>query len=187
MGEPTIFIRLTGCNLRCRFCDTKYAWSGGREYHIQSVMEKIHRLRSSYPADWVCLTGGEPFLQKMETLVRILRKEGLKIQVETNGTIYRPVRFDWTTLSPKPEDYIFQPEFIPKAKEVKLVVTKDLTLDTIRNLREAFPGRTPLLLQPQSNRAGSLARARSLLRQAVKADLHHVRLSIQMHRVFSFR
>ena len=186
-GEPTIFIRLTGCNLCCRFCDTRYAWKGGQEYPIPRVLEKVQRLRHSYPADWVCLTGGEPLHQEIDALVRDLRRLRLRVQVETNGTLFRPARFDWITLSPKPKDYFVRSELIPDVKEIKLVVTKDLALSTIQNLRKAFPGSIPILLQPQSNWEASFAHARHLLRQSLNAGLKGVRLSFQMQKVFGFR
>jgi len=78
-GEPTIFVRFAGCTLRCDFCDTKYAWKGGREMSPGEVTEAVKGLRARFPAGWVSLTGGEPFLQNLRPLVRLLRKAGLKI------------------------------------------------------------------------------------------------------------
>jgi len=187
MGEPTIFIRLTGCNLRCRFCDTKHAWDGGQEYSVEHILASIKKIRNKYPIDWICLTGGEPLDQKIESLVRSLRKNGLKVQIETNGTIFRRVGIDWITISPKPPDYFFQPAYISRAKEVKLVVSRDLTLSTIQKLRETFPGRTPILLQPESNRKWSITLGNRLLRQAIKTGLKNIRLSIQLHKILNLR
>jgi len=187
MGEPTLFIRLTGCNLRCLFCDTKYAWSGGREYQLRDILEKIRETRRKYPAEWVCLTGGEPFLQKIGGLVRMLRKEGLRVQVETNGTIQSRVRIDWLTLSPKPPEYYFWPEYTGKAKEVKLVVSRDLTLKTIGRIRKAFPGQTPLLLQPQSNLKWSFIKGKRLLHRSLNSGLANIRISLQLHKIMGLR
>ena len=127
-GEPTVFIRFSGCNLKCSFCDTRYAWNGGRELTPFQALREIHKIRNRYPADWVCLTGGEPLLQDVSGLVKDLRQEGLKIQVETNATLYRPLTVDWYTVSPKPPRYSFRPEYRKRAKEVKLVVTRVLKL-----------------------------------------------------------
>jgi 7-carboxy-7-deazaguanine synthase len=186
-GEPTIFIRLAGCNLKCDFCDTKYAWEGGRQLSSEEVLKKIRTLRKSFPADWVSLTGGEPLCQDLRELVGGLKRERLRVQVETNGTLYLPLAADWYTLSPKPEKYFFQPAYKKTAKEVKLVVTRRLEFKTVKKLRREFPRKTPLLLQPQSNRKWSVERSLKLLKQSLSAGLPNVRLSSRLHKVFGFR
>jgi 7-carboxy-7-deazaguanine synthase len=186
-GEATIFIRLSGCNLRCSFCDTKYAWEKGQQYSVAQVLEEVRRIRKSFPAQWVCLTGGEPLFQDIDALTRALKKEGLKIQVETNATIYRTLPIDWYSISPKPDRYDYRPEYIDKAKEVKIIVTKNLDLEAIRRLRKRFPERIPILLQPQSNRKWSINLGMKLIRQAVKAGLKNVRLSGQLHKIYGLR
>ncbi len=186
-GEPTIFVRFAGCTLRCDFCDTKYAWKGGREMSPGEVTEAVKGLRERFPAGWVSLTGGEPFLQNLRPLVRLLRKAGLKIQVETNGTRHCPLAVDWLTVSPKPKFYRVAPEFIRKAREVKLVVSRDLTLATVKKVRLSFPAATPLILQPESDRPWSRKRALELLDGAGRAGLTNIRLSLQLHKVLGLR
>ena len=186
-GEPTIFIRLTGCNLRCAFCDTKYSWQGGKSYSVDKVIETVGQIRKRFPADWVCLTGGEPLLQDVEPLVKKLKKECYKIHIETNGTVYHPFRVDWLTLSPKPETYGFAPEFSAKANEVKLVVSKELTLEVIQNLRGKIPVKTPILLQPQSNRKWSIDMGMKLLKQTLNLGLKNIRVSVQLHKCIGVR
>jgi len=186
-GEPTLFVRLSGCNLECSFCDTKYAWRKGKDYSTVQILEEIKRQRRRFPAEWVCLTGGEPLLQDITDLVKKLKEEKFKIQVETNATIFRSLPVDWYSISPKPEKYIFMPEYRKKAKEVKLVVTKGLDLNTVKRIRQEFPEKTPLLLQPQSNRKWSLDLGMRLLRQTLKAGLKNIRLSIQLHKIYGLR
>ncbi len=186
-GEPTIFIRFAGCDQRCSFCDTKYAWTGGRPLSAEEVLEKIRRLRGRYPARWVCLTGGEPFMQDIRRLVRLLKSDRFRVQVETNGTRYYSVAADWITVSPKPKAYLVRPEFQRLAKEVKLVITRELSLAVIAKIRTAFPPRIPIFLQPESNRRWSQKRALRLLREALVAGLANVRVSIQLHRVLRIR
>ncbi|MGB8952665.1 MAG: 7-carboxy-7-deazaguanine synthase QueE [Candidatus Aminicenantales bacterium] len=186
-GEATVFVRFSGCNLKCAFCDTKYAWSGGCICSPPQVMDTIKKIRRHFPAGWVCLTGGEPLLQDIAELVHLLKKEKLNIQMETNGTLYRPLAVDWYSLSPKPEKYFYQREYRAKAREVKLVITRMLTLDVIKKLRREFPSQTPLLLQPQSNKKWSAARGLALLTQAVQEGLDNIRISCQLHRFYGFR
>lgn len=186
-GAPTIFIRLAGCNLRCSFCDTKRAWRGGSDLSLREIARKVEKIRRRFPVRWVCLTGGEPFLQDLRPLVRLLKKENLKTQVETNGTIYYPLPADWFTVSPKPGSYSFLPEFRKLAKEVKLVVSKELTSKIIKKMRAAFPSDIPILLQPQSNRRWSRERAVRLFQKACAAGLENIRVSIQLHKILKLR
>ena len=186
-GEATIFIRLSGCNLKCSFCDTQYAWEEGRPYSVAQVLDEVRKTRKNFAAEWACVTGGEPLLQDIDGLTRALKKEGLKIQVETNATIYRSLAVDWYSVSPKPEQYDCRQEYREEAKEVKIVITKNLDLESIRRLRKWFPEKIPLLLQPQSNRKCSLDLGMTLLRQAIKAGLHNIRLSAQLHKIFGLR
>ena len=187
MGKPTIFIRLTGCNLRCHFCDTQYAWESGTEYTEEQVLEAVEKLKRQYPAEWVCLTGGEPLKQKIEGLVRCLRRRGYKVQIETNGTIYRRLGIDWWTISPKPPEYFFQAEYTTRAREVKLVVSRDLKFLRIQNIREAFPQKTPILLQPESNLSWSVSAGNKLLKQATQAGLPNIRFSVQLHKILKIK
>ncbi len=83
-GRPCVFVRLTGCNLRCVWCDTAYAFHGGSSMTVAEVVERVR----SYRCEWVEITGGEPLLQDdvyelMETLV----DEGFSVLLETGGSL----------------------------------------------------------------------------------------------------
>lgn len=84
-GKPCLFIRLAGCNLSCRWCDTPGSRSGGREMSREEVLEHLWRINPPY----ICITGGEPLLQagELEPLLASLVKRGSAIDIETNGTI----------------------------------------------------------------------------------------------------
>jgi 7-carboxy-7-deazaguanine synthase len=86
IGRPEVFVRLAGCNLRCSWCDTKYAWENGKEMSIKEIVEEVRR----YPCKNVSITGGEPLLQKEELLelIKQLKELGYWIQINTNGTIF---------------------------------------------------------------------------------------------------
>ena len=186
-GEPTLFIRFAECNLKCDFCDTKYAWQGGQEMTVTQALKKVQKIHRTFPAEWVCLTGGEPLLQNIKGLVQSLKAEGFKIQVETNATIYRRLGVNWYTISPKPPDYYCRPEYWKKANEIKIVETKGLGIDVLHSLRQHFPEKIPILLQPQSNDKSSSTRAVSLLRKAIKQGMTNVRLTAQIHKIFGLR
>ena len=84
MGLPNIFIRTTGCNLRCSFCDTTYAYERGEEMDVEEIINKIQK----YPCNYVCVTGGEPLLQEKTTeLIDVLLEKDYMICLETNGSI----------------------------------------------------------------------------------------------------
>ena len=83
-GLANIFIRTSGCNLRCNFCDTKYAYHIGKELSIENIIKSI----SKYPCKKICITGGEPLLQDdIYQFINRLLKIDFKICLETNGSI----------------------------------------------------------------------------------------------------
>ncbi len=83
-GVPFIFIRLTGCNLRCTYCDSAYSFKGGQRMKISEIMETI----SPFKTRQVLITGGEPLLQRQTpALVQVLRENNYEVSIETHGEI----------------------------------------------------------------------------------------------------
>lgn len=81
-GEPTVFVRFTGCDLRCGYCDTEYAFYGGNQMTRGQILAEV----AKYPARFVCLTGGEPTLQKeLPQLAQELLDRGYQVSLETHG------------------------------------------------------------------------------------------------------
>lgn len=114
-GERSVFVRTTGCNLRCWFCDTPYtSWQPeGFLVPWESVVEKVR----SFGITHVVLTGGEPLLQpQIVPLSHALREHGHIVTVETAGTVYRPVVADLMSLSPKLANSV------PEAQSLKWAV-----------------------------------------------------------------
>ena len=112
-GVPSIFIRTSGCNLRCDWCDTPYAsWKPeGPEMSVKEILEKI----SAWNCDHVVLTGGEPMIApSLPELATALKKEGKHITIETAGTILpNGIPCDLASLSPKLSNSTPSPERDP--------------------------------------------------------------------------
>lgn len=83
-GLPTVFVRLTGCPLRCRYCDTAYAFSGGENLEIEQILETV----AAYACRHVTITGGEPLAQNgCRTLLQRLVDAGYRVSLETSGAL----------------------------------------------------------------------------------------------------
>jgi len=108
LGTPSVFVRISGCNLRCSWCDTPYAsWHPeGPTLSIEEVLAQV----SAFGIRDVVVTGGEPMLfDGTESLCASLRERGHRITIETAGTVHRPIACDLMSISPKlanstPED-----------------------------------------------------------------------------------
>jgi organic radical activating enzyme len=125
-GTAAVFLRLSGCNMKCWFCDTK-----GHEQGTEMTEEEIAERVSQYPARHIVITGGEPTMQLNARLTRLLHEKGFFIQIETNGAL--PLKdgteVDWITCSPKGNEIkiqridelklLFIKEYLEKYKEVK--------------------------------------------------------------------
>jgi 7-carboxy-7-deazaguanine synthase len=84
VGWPTVFIRLTGCPLRCHYCDTTYAFKGGERFALDDILEKVQ----SYPVRYITVTGGEPLAQpQCLKLLTLLCDKGYLVSLETSGAL----------------------------------------------------------------------------------------------------
>ena len=84
VGLPTVFIRLTGCPLRCGYCDTEYAFTGGETMTLEAILKRVADLHARY----VCVTGGEPLAQKnCPALLAALCDAGYSVSLETSGAL----------------------------------------------------------------------------------------------------
>lgn len=100
IGVPSVFIRTSGCNLRCAWCDTPYtSWRPeGMDWSLDQILDEVRAL----PARHVVVTGGEPMIApEIIPLTERLRGAGLHITIETAGTVFQPVACDLMSISPK--------------------------------------------------------------------------------------
>lgn len=104
-GEPSIFIRLANCNLKCDFCDTD--WTNGQEYSLEQIQKEIKH----FNCKWIVWTGGEPTMQLTNDIVAYFKQLGYKQAIETNGTNKVPVLIDYISCSPKVNTETLQNNF----------------------------------------------------------------------------
>lgn len=114
-GTPAVFVRFSGCNLKCPFCDTEH--QSGMEMTDEEIVEQV----KMYPAKLVVLTGGEPSLFINEVFVQSLKDAGKYVAIETNGTHELPKNLDWVTVSPKSDFCQGATPIIKECDEVKAV------------------------------------------------------------------
>lgn len=96
-GEASIFIRLSGCNLNCNFCDTNHSFQ--RILNLEEIYNEI----AQYPCKWIVWTGGEPLMQLNDEVLECFQSKGYKQALETNGTVHYDgdFSFDYVCVSPK--------------------------------------------------------------------------------------
>jgi len=115
-GKAAIFIRFSGCNLKCPFCDTDF-----KHYEKMTARAILAKCLEWNQCNFVVLTGGEPTLQVTEEFVEMLHSNGYKVAMETNATREVPVNVDWVTASPKKAYVKEGGVWLTKADEVKVV------------------------------------------------------------------
>lgn len=129
-GEPSIFIRLTKCNLACTFCDTDF--ENGKDMNLQEIMDTI----SKYPCNWIIWTGGEPTLQLKNEHLSFFKNAGYYQAIETNGTRPIPNLIDYITCSPKINMEQIKNR-IPYVDEIRIPIAKGDILPKISILPKA--------------------------------------------------
>lgn len=155
-GLPNIFIRTTGCNLRCSFCDTKYAYDDGKEMNIEEILNNI----SKYPCKYVCLTGGEPLLQNeiVELIDGLIRRK-YKVCIETNGSISLKKLFGKKSLmisldvkcpssNMHEKMYLKNISFLVKEDQLKFVIGNKNDYNYAKKIIYDYEPVCPVFLQP---------------------------------------
>jgi len=167
VGVPSVFVRTSGCNLRCVWCDTPYtSWKPeGKELQLDAILSEV----AAYPARHAVVTGGEPMIAPgIVELTERLRARGLHITIETAGTVFAPVACDLMSISPKlanstPEgswapqhDRLrFQPDILRRLLsaydyQLKFVVAQPGDLGEIHQMLDALGAdRRKVILMPE--------------------------------------
>ncbi len=187
-GEMMAFIRTAGCNLRCKWCDTKYAYEGGKEMSLQAIVNKVRKLR----VKWVNITGGEPLIQKdMQALVDMLKDLDFKVVVFTNGTIdiARLPNVDKFVVDWKlPSAGVSEPFNLSNllrlspADELKFVVKDKNDYGVVKELLDGARIRCKVLVSPCIKIGESISWAKELA-ELITLDNLEVRYSLQIHKV----
>ena len=176
-GTPAVFVRFSGCNLRCAFCDTQH--QEGEMMSLQEIVDEINKYSN---APLLVLTGGEPSLFVDEAFVAELKQQtGKKIAIETNGTRPLPNNLDWVTLSPKTifEGGNSEPCVLKTCDELKVVyLGQDLAQYETIEAEHRFL--QPCFVEDEEQRK---ANVQSCV-EVVKANPKW-RLSLQIHRVLN--
>ena len=184
-GEPTVFVRFTACDLRCQYCDTEYAFHGGTELSREEILAEVAR----HPARFVCLTGGEPTLQKeLPRLAQELLDRGYQVSLETHGqrplgAIPRGVRKIVDLKTPgsgEPHTDFAVFAGLSPGDEVKVVVcSRDDFQWALRKLDElGLWGRVPVLFSPSCGQVAPQDLAAWLLQSGKPG-----RLQLQLHKL----
>jgi 7-carboxy-7-deazaguanine synthase len=141
-GIESVFVRTSGCNLRCRFCDTPYAsWEPEGDHfsveEIVTLVETAARQPGEAPLDHVVVTGGEPMLlPELVPLCAELRRRGMHITIETAGTRYQPVECDLMAVSPKLSNS--RPQADESPEWIDLHERNRLAPDVLRRLNDEY-------------------------------------------------
>lgn len=188
IGVPSIFIRTTGCNLRCAWCDTPYtSWRPeGEQRSLDEILEQV----AAYAARHAVVTGGEPMIApEIVPLTDRLRARGLHITIETAGTVFAPVVCDLMSISPKlanstpagswaaqHERLRFQPDVLRRLMEnfdyqLKFVVVLPGDVEEIRRMVDAISAdRAKVILMPEGVEPSVLSERGTWLAEIAKRE-----------------
>jgi 7-carboxy-7-deazaguanine synthase len=185
VGLPTVFIRLTGCPLRCRYCDTTYAFHGGKTVTIEEIIQQA----ASYQTPYVTVTGGEPLAQRScPRLLRRLCDAGFQVSLETSGAldvsqvderVMKVMDLKTPGSGEAGKNRYQNIDYLTARDELKLVICSRDDYDWAKDLlrRHELASRCTVLFSPSSGELEAAALADWIL-----ADRLPVRFQIQLHK-----
>ena len=176
-GRAAIFLRFSGCNLKCPFCDTDFGDSC--EMDENEILKAVKTVGGK--CKFIVLTGGEPTLQVDESLVSTLHQEGYYLSMETNGTHPIPQGIDWITCSPKIAFVTNGKTVIKNASEVKVVFDGEHDISDMDIHAEYF------YVQPCD--VGDTEKNAAILKQSIAFVKSNPtwQLSLQQHKLLNIR
>ncbi len=184
VGLPTIFIRATGCNLRCAYCDTTYAYHQGTEMKIDDIIHSIKKWRCKR----VCVTGGEPVLQEdLMSLLSSLSKNSYELSLETNGSMdVTPfvsmenllISLDIKCPSSGMHDKMLfsNIHFLRPIDQLKFVISDKKDFTYASSIISQFKPLCPVIMQSSTGKLRDLA-------DWVLANKQDIRFGIQLHKL----
>lgn len=182
VGQSAVFVRLGGCNLACDFCDTEF-----EDFQEMTVEDIVGRVRDAMKGDLVVLTGGEPLRQPITPLCRALLAAGWRVQIETNGTLWRRDMPEavHVVCSPKPGASGYAPlreDLLERAAALKFIVSAGREgYREVAEVGQSAHG-IPVYVQPMDEYDPDKNRT-NLLHARDLALENGYRLSLQLHKV----
>lgn len=185
MGAPTVFVRTSGCPLRCTYCDTKQAYEEGSVMSIESIMKEVRKHKARH----VCLTGGEPLMQRdSPALIRKLLEADYRVVVETNGAMplddmpcddNLSISMDIKCPSSgEAEKMLFENlEMLGPTDQLKFVVSDEADYEYAKKVIREHPPKCDVILTPVGGKD-----LRWLAESALKDGLD-VRVMPQLHKI----
>ena len=183
-GNRTVFIRTTGCNLRCTYCDTKYAYYEGVEWSFEKILQQI----KEYDAEYICITGGEPLVQpEIHKLINKLCDLGHKVSLETSGSksvehVDPRVKIILDVKTPDSgaansflfENLVFASEKTRVATEFKFVISSENDLEWSENFcrQHDLLTKFTVLYSPSHGQVSEKWLAERILQKKLKVMLH---------------
>ncbi|HEU4487336.1 MAG TPA: 7-carboxy-7-deazaguanine synthase QueE [Povalibacter sp.] len=185
VGWPTVFVRLTGCPLRCQYCDTAYAFHGGEWWSLPAVLERV----ASFDTRHVCVTGGEPLAQKgCAELLKSLCDAGYSVSLETSGAldignvdsrVTRVVDVKTPGSNEATRNRLENLELLRADEQIKFVVCSREDFDWSRDLvrSRSLDQRCTVLFSPSHGQVEPRDLAQWILEERLP-----VRLQVQLHK-----
>ncbi len=184
VGWPAIFIRLGGCNLACKFCDTEF--ESFSSLTIKEILKKISQLNNNNLIKLIVITGGEPLRQPIELLCEELIQAKYKIQIETNGTLYRNLPKEVEIIcSPKNNinSYSFiREDLLQRISAFKFIISAhDQKYSNVIEIGQT-KFNIPVYIQPMDEQNETKNKKNLELVMALSKEYGY-RVSIQMHKI----
>lgn len=174
-GEPSIFVRLSGCDMECGFCDTEF--ESGKEMSV----DEIHNTIAAWPCRWIVWTGGEPLLQLTQQAVGFFNKLGYYQAIETNGNHTAPDGLSWIACSPKVAEHVLKKNFPDGVDELRYVRHAGQPAVPVPSITAKEYYLSPMFKGDKIDSAN--------LRNCIRLCLENPqwRLSVQMHKLFKIQ